>query len=177
MRLFKRVGLPFVALLMCFTFMLPTNQQPTNRSNAAFPVKPVVSYSVTAYYPPPTAVRTPHVSRAATRPPVPKPKNTTVPHKYAIVTHSNRTLAWWHKVGSCMKMHESGGNYQRNSGNGKYGAYQFLDRTWQHVSHLSGHASSYSPAIQDQFFYYTLIHLIKTDTIRAQQWPTWRLCV
>lgn len=37
---------------------------------------------------------------------------------------------WLYKLRMC----ESGGNYQRNSGNGYYGAYQFLPSTWNSVA-------------------------------------------
>lgn len=37
---------------------------------------------------------------------------------------------WLYKLRMC----ESGGNYQRNSGNGFYGAYQFLPSTWNRIA-------------------------------------------
>jgi len=37
---------------------------------------------------------------------------------------------WLYKLRMC----ESGGNYQRNSGNGFYGAYQFLPSTWNNIA-------------------------------------------
>lgn len=37
---------------------------------------------------------------------------------------------------ACIRQRESGGNYSTNTGNGYYGAYQFLPGTWQfHVEH------------------------------------------
>ncbi|HVA11324.1 MAG TPA: ubiquitin-like domain-containing protein [Candidatus Dormibacteraeota bacterium] len=44
---------------------------------------------------------------------------------------------------------ESGGNYQDNTGNGYYGAYQFSLGTWQRLG-LSGLPSSAPPSVQDQ---------------------------
>ncbi len=44
---------------------------------------------------------------------------------------------------------ESGGNYQDNTGNGYYGAYQFSASTW-HALGYSGLPSQFSPSVQDQ---------------------------
>ena len=44
---------------------------------------------------------------------------------------------------------ESGGNYQDNTGNGYYGAYQFSLGTWSRLG-LSGLPSSAPPSVQDQ---------------------------
>ncbi len=50
----------------------------------------------------------------------------------------------WAELRQC----ESGGNYQDNTGNGFYGAYQFTEQTWQSLG-LSGLPSQASPAVQD----------------------------
>lgn len=52
---------------------------------------------------------------------------------------------WLLKLREC----ESGGNYQENTGNGYYGAYQFSIGTWQRLG-LSGLPSSAPPSVQDQ---------------------------
>jgi hypothetical protein len=44
---------------------------------------------------------------------------------------------------------ESGGNYQDNTGNGYYGAYQFSLGTWDSLGY-SGLPSSAAPSTQDQ---------------------------
>lgn len=50
----------------------------------------------------------------------------------------------WYKLRMC----ESGGNYQRNSGNGYYGAYQFDLSTWQ-SNGGSGYPHQATPEMQD----------------------------
>jgi hypothetical protein len=44
---------------------------------------------------------------------------------------------------------ESSGNYAENTGNGFYGAYQFLLSTWQGLGY-SGYPNDAPPAVQDQ---------------------------
>jgi uncharacterized protein YabE (DUF348 family) len=57
----------------------------------------------------------------------------------------NNSLAeWLYKLRSC----ESGGNYQDDTGNGYYGAYQFSLGTWERLGY-SGLPSSASPETQD----------------------------
>src|SRR6266700_5793138 len=57
----------------------------------------------------------------------------------------------------CIRDHESNGNYQENTGNGFYGAYQFLQSTWNSVADLIGRPdlkgvlpNLVSPPVQDQ---------------------------
>jgi hypothetical protein len=59
-------------------------------------------------------------------------------------------------VWPCIRFHESGGNYRRNSGNGYYGAYQFLPATWNtatrgagYPQYANGRADLAPPAVQD----------------------------
>jgi uncharacterized protein YabE (DUF348 family) len=52
---------------------------------------------------------------------------------------------WLSKLRQC----ESGGNYQDNTGNGYYGAYQFSLGTWQRLGD-SGLPSDAPPSVQDQ---------------------------
>ncbi|HSW79988.1 MAG TPA: G5 domain-containing protein [Candidatus Saccharimonadales bacterium] len=52
---------------------------------------------------------------------------------------------WLSKLRGC----ESGGNYQTNTGNGYYGAYQFSLGTWQSLGY-SGLPSNAAPSVQDQ---------------------------
>lgn len=52
---------------------------------------------------------------------------------------------WLYALREC----ESGGNYQDNTGNGYYGAYQFSEGTWERLGY-SGLPSSASPSTQDQ---------------------------
>jgi len=51
-------------------------------------------------------------------------------------------------VWAALRQCESGGNYQDNTGNGFYGAYQFTEQTWQSLG-LSGLPSQAPPAVQD----------------------------
>lgn len=64
-------------------------------------------------------------------------------------------------IAECIKRRESGGNYAINTGNGYYGAYQFLQSTWDHTVAAMGredlvgvHPSDASPADQDAAFNY-----------------------
>jgi hypothetical protein len=52
---------------------------------------------------------------------------------------------WLLKLRTC----ESGGNYQDNTGNGYYGAYQFSLSTWHRIGY-SGLPSDAAPSVQDQ---------------------------
>lgn len=58
---------------------------------------------------------------------------------------SGNLASWLLKLRTC----ESGGNYQDNTGNGYYGAYQFSLGTWQRLG-LSGLPSDAPPSVQDQ---------------------------
>jgi hypothetical protein len=51
----------------------------------------------------------------------------------------------WAELRAC----ESGGNYEEDSGNGYYGAYQFALSTWEGLG-FSGLPSDASPAVQDE---------------------------
>lgn len=65
-----------------------------------------------------------------------------------------------------LRMCESGDNYQDNTGNGYYGAYQFAMSTWENLGY-SGLPSDAPPAQQDQ------------GAIRLQQadgWGAWPAC-
>lgn len=62
------------------------------------------------------------------------------------VARATGSLATWlYKLRQC----ESGGNYQTNTGNGYYGAYQFSATTWQRIGY-SGLPSNAAPATQDE---------------------------
>lgn len=52
---------------------------------------------------------------------------------------------WLLKLRTC----ESGGNYQINTGNGYYGAYQFSIATWNHWNTGYARADLAPPAVQD----------------------------
>jgi uncharacterized protein YabE (DUF348 family) len=63
----------------------------------------------------------------------------------APVPASSNLSTWLAKLRQC----ETGGNYQTNTGNGYYGAYQFSLGTWQSLG-LSGLPSNAPPSVQDQ---------------------------
>ncbi|HVX57216.1 MAG TPA: ubiquitin-like domain-containing protein [Candidatus Saccharimonadales bacterium] len=75
------------------------------------------------------------------QPPVPE----IIARGTAPVPASSNLSTWLLKLRTC----ESGGNYQDNTGNGYYGAYQFSLGTWQRLG-LSGLPSDAPPAVQDQ---------------------------
>jgi len=65
-----------------------------------------------------------------------------------------------------LRMCESGGNYQTNTGNGFYGAYQFAAGTWHGLGY-SGLPSDASPSTQDA----------AARTLQGQQgWSPWPAC-
>src|SRR6185437_6494619 len=53
---------------------------------------------------------------------------------------------WLLKLRTC----ESGGNYQDNTGNGYYGAYQFSEGTWSSLGTGYARADLAPPSVQDQ---------------------------
>jgi hypothetical protein len=63
----------------------------------------------------------------------------------APVPASSNLSTWLSKLRQC----ESGGNYQTNTGNGYYGAYQFSLSTWQSLG-MTGLPSEAPPAVQDR---------------------------
>jgi hypothetical protein len=59
-------------------------------------------------------------------------------------------------VWACIRQQESGGNYQENTGNGYYGAYQFSPSTWNESvigagfpQYANGRADLAPPYVQD----------------------------
>jgi hypothetical protein len=87
--------------------------------------------------PPPPPAPAPSVPRPP--PPPPQPK--------AVATNSGSSVAGgvWAQLRQC----ESGGNYQDNTGNGFYGAYQFDQGTWNGLGY-PGRPDQAPPAMQDQ---------------------------
>ncbi len=73
--------------------------------------------------------------------------------------HVPSKTAWIEQVRICILDRESHGDYKIRShvaapdGKYAYGGYQFQDPTFHHASGLPGHASDYSPAVQDAAFY------------------------
>lgn len=62
--------------------------------------------------------------------------------RQVIVTiEAQRRAVQAHPFLSCVRAHESGGNYAaKNPGSSASGAYQFIDSTWRTVSARAGHA-------------------------------------
>jgi hypothetical protein len=92
--------------------------------------------------PPPPPPPPPAPARSAP-PPAPPPR----PQPKAVATDSGTSVAGgvWAELRQC----ESGGNYQDNTGNGFYGAYQFDQRTWNGLGY-PGRPDQAPPAMQDQ---------------------------
>ncbi|MGH9127302.1 MAG: transglycosylase family protein [Acidimicrobiales bacterium] len=51
-------------------------------------------------------------------------------------------------VWACIRQRESSDNYADNTGNGYYGAYQFLEATWLSLGG-TGYPNQAPPAVQD----------------------------
>jgi hypothetical protein len=65
-----------------------------------------------------------------------------------------------------LRMCESSDNYQVDTGNGYYGAYQFDEETWLGLGY-SGYPDDASPAVQDQ----------AAERLQAQRgWEPWPTC-
>lgn len=65
-----------------------------------------------------------------------------------------------------LRMCESSDNYQVDTGNGYYGAYQFDEETWLGLGY-SGYPDDAPPAVQDQ----------AAETLQAQRgWEPWPTC-
>jgi hypothetical protein len=98
---------------------------PTTATTAA-PRQPAKPPAVVEYVPPPTS------------PPTTSPPSHTSPSGGA------PTSADWYNLRVC----ESGDNYQENTGNGYYGAYQFAEQSWMGLG-LPGRPDLAPPSVQD----------------------------
>ena len=84
----------------------------------------------------------------------------TFPAALAPTTTTTAPAAWVMpdaSVWACIRDHESGDNYGEATGNGFYGAYQFLPSTWDHVvealglaQYADGRPDLAPPTVQDQ---------------------------
>ncbi len=92
--------------------------------------------------PPPPPPPRPAPAPSAPAPPPPPP-----PRPKAVATDSGTSVAGgvWAELRQC----ESGGNYQDDTGNGFYGAYQFDQGTWNGLGY-PGRPDQAPPAMQDQ---------------------------
>lgn len=67
--------------------------------------------------------------------------------KPVYASSGNSSLSKWLYT---LRMCESGGNYKINTGNGYYGAYQFLDSTWDSLGTGYARADYAPPSVQDK---------------------------
>lgn len=129
------------------------------------PSAPAPTSAPTAQPAAPTPV--PPTPAPTTPPSAPAPTATTAPAPTAVPSGAP-TAEQWAQVRAC----ESGGNYQINTGNGYYGAYQFSATTWnnlasQYYPSLVGVLpSDASPADQDAMAYKLW------EVAGRGQWPT-----
>jgi hypothetical protein len=117
--------------------------------------------------------RTADAGRASSRSATPqnRPSPTTV--QISASSSSAASGVW-----ACIRARESGGNYQRNSGNGYYGALQFAPATWNasvrgagYPQYANGRADLAPPAVQDEAGVWLQAHA------GWGQWPrTSRMC-
>lgn len=87
-------------------------------------------------------------------PPSPSPPVQPVVAQRPAVRGSSSSLG---SVGACIRWHESGDNYSANTGNGYYGAWQFLPSTWNEAmttlgfpAYANGRADLAPPWLQNQ---------------------------
>lgn len=104
--------------------------------------------TTTVYTPPPAPT---HVEAAKIIPPPVRPTTTTTLVQVQPVPSASPGGIW-----ACIRQHESGGNYSINTGNGYYGAYQFLPSTWNaavrgagYPQYANGRADLAPPYVQD----------------------------
>ena len=80
--------------------------------------------------------------------------------------------AWWREQAACIRSHE--GSWTTNTGNGFYGAYQFLASTWRSVGGR-GYPHQASPA--EQTYRAWLNWRANGNRWGGRQWPVAaRLC-
>ncbi len=89
----------------------------------------------------PAPAPTPAATTAPSPPPTTPPTTAPAP----VVTGGGGAGGVWLELREC----ESGDNYQENTGNGFYGAYQFAQQTWSGLG-LPGRPDLEPPAMQDQ---------------------------
>lgn len=87
------------------------------------------------------------VSRGTPRTTLPRPNSTTTTRPKVTTTVRPASVAdgVWFRLRMC----ESTNNYRKNTGNGFYGAYQFLPSTWRSLGY-SGMPHLAEPAVQDE---------------------------
>lgn len=175
MRGMKRALAPVVALLATISILAaPVPAAQSIRPNLPSIAPKIVTQSDVI------SDRVPHPSRFLFRGPAPVP----VKKKIVVVKHHHKPPIMvvvgfpWRTTAArlCMRHYESHDNYKDVDSAGiHFGAYQMLDSTFGHASGLPGHASDYSPAIQDAAFS-TIARRVKTSAIMQRQFSTWRLC-
>lgn len=84
------------------------------------------------------------VKREQVKKPSKAPVKTVKPSKPP-VQHSDSLQQWLYKLRMC----ESTNNYKANTGNGYFGAYQFLDSTWDYWKTGYARADLAPPSVQD----------------------------
>lgn len=130
-------------------------------SPATLHTTPPASPTTIATAPPTTAPPTtapPTTAPPATTPPTTAPPTTAPPSPPA----SSNLATDFAELRQC----ESGGNYQTNTGNGYYGAYQFAESTWLSLGY-SGYPNQAPPAVQDQ----------AAERLQAEDgWGPWPAC-
>ena len=105
----------------------------------------VVPNDVAALAPPPTTTPPPPPPTTTTSPPPTSTTTTTTKPASAVAATSSVAGGVWAQLRQC----ESSGNYQENTGNGFYGAYQFTQGSWEAVGG-TGNPAAASPAEQDK---------------------------
>lgn len=81
--------------------------------------------------------------------PLPRTPNPSPVQEPTVQVLPTRVVADDGSIWAALRECESGGDYSTNTGNGYFGAYQFLLSTWQGLGY-SGYPHEASPAIQDQ---------------------------
>jgi hypothetical protein len=121
------------------------------------PPPPTTTPPTTAPTPPPTAPPAVATAATPTTSPVIRPPTT----QPALSLSSTAGGVW-----AALRQCESGGNYQENTGNGFYGAYQFSASTWTALGY-PGRPDQEPPAMQDQ----------AAQKLQAQSgWGQWPAC-
>lgn len=77
------------------------------------------------------------------------------------IAYSGSLQQWLATLRNC----ESGGNYKTNTGNGFYGAYQFMDSTWDSLNTGYARADLAPPSVQDQAI---IANTRRTSGLRTQ---------
>lgn len=163
-----------LATAMMATGFLNNSAASTKKKNVVLASAPTGPWHITGWQFGTTTTTTTPPPPPTTAPPQPKAQATGgVRHTQRRSTAAPVTRANTGDFASCVRQHESGGNYSTNTGNGYHGAYQMTNSHWGGYGGYSS-ADQAPPEVQDQKFHDDMSH---GSGYMHQQYPqTSRAC-